>query len=68
MIKSHVLRLAKVYVETPADVKRTILRVVEQPVRQMGLESPELMKMVDSFPKGSETLITRIVHILTDKS
>jgi len=54
-------------VETPPDVKRAILRLVEQPVRQMGLDSPELMKLVDTFPKGSETLITRIIHILTDK-
>jgi symplekin len=34
----------------------------------MGIDPPELMKLLDSFPKGAETLITRIIHILTDKS
>jgi len=61
-------RLAKIYVDTSADVKRTILRQVEPPVRKMGMDSPELMKLLDTFPKGAETLVTRVIHILTDKS
>ncbi len=61
-------RLAKIYVDTSPDVKRTILRQVEPPIRAMGIDSPELMKLLDSFPKGAETLVTRIIHILTDKS
>ncbi|XP_054261874.1 symplekin-like [Macrosteles quadrilineatus] len=60
--------LAATYVQTGADVKRTILRLVEQPVRQMGMHSPQLLKLVEECPKGSETLVTRIIHILTDKS
>lgn len=61
-------RLARVYVETTADVKRSILRYVETPVRNMGMDSPELLKLLDTFPKGAETIITKIIHILTDKS
>ena len=33
----------------------------------MGMESPELLLLVENCPKGAETLITRIIHILTDK-
>ena len=61
-------RLAHVYVQTTADVKRTILRVLEAPIRGMGMESPELLTLVETCPKGAETLITRVIHILTDKS
>jgi symplekin len=51
-----------------ADVKRTILRLLEQPVRGMGMDSPQLLKLVEECPKGVETLVTRVIHILTDKS
>lgn len=60
--------LARVYVQTVADVKRTILRLLEQPVRGMGMDSPQLLKLVEECPKGAETLVTRVIHILTDKS
>lgn len=59
--------LAKVYTQTSADIKRTILRLLEQPVRGMGMDSPELLMLVEKCPKGSETLVTRIIHILSDR-
>lgn len=59
--------LAKVYINSAADVKRLILRLLEAPIRTMGMESQELLKLVEDCPKGSETLITRLIHILTDK-
>ncbi|KAK4880146.1 hypothetical protein RN001_008292 [Aquatica leii] len=59
--------LAKVYIQTNADIKRIILRLLEAPVRQMGMDSVELLKLVEECPKGSETLVTRVIHILTDK-
>ena len=34
----------------------------------MGMHSPELLLLVENCPKGAETLVTRIIHILTDKS
>lgn len=37
-------------------------------VRGMGMESPELLLLVENCPKGAETLVTRVIHILTDKS
>lgn len=68
MILILVVRLAKVYVLTVADVKRTILRLLDQPIRGMGMESPELLRLVEDCPKGAETLVTRVIHILTEKS
>ncbi|KAJ7303894.1 hypothetical protein JRQ81_011404 [Phrynocephalus forsythii] len=59
--------LASVYTEAVADIKRTILRVIEQPIRGMGMNSQELLKLVKNCPKGAETLVTRCLHSLTDK-
>ena len=36
-------------------------------VKGMGMESPDLLTLVETCPKGAETLVTRIIHILTDK-
>ena len=55
------------YVQANADVKRTILRLIDIPIRTMGMQSPELLKLVETCPKGAETLVTKIIHILTDK-
>ncbi|XP_067113761.1 symplekin isoform X1 [Osmerus mordax] len=59
--------LASVYTEAIADIKRSVLRVVEQPIRGMGMNSPDLLLLVENCPKGAETLVTRCLHILTDK-
>lgn len=59
--------LAAVYTEAIADIKRSVLRVIEQPIRGMGMSSPDLLLLVENCPKGAETLITRCLHILTDK-
>jgi symplekin len=29
--------------------------------------SPEILKLVENCPKGAETLVTRIIHILTEQ-
>uniref|UniRef100_A0A671V5G1 Symplekin scaffold protein n=1 Tax=Sparus aurata TaxID=8175 RepID=A0A671V5G1_SPAAU len=50
-----------------ADIKRSVLRAIEQPIRGMGMNSPELLLLVENCPKGAETLVTRCLHILTDK-
>lgn len=60
-------RLARVYTSMAADVKRIVLRLVEGPVRSLGMGSPQLLALVENCPKGSETLVTRIIHILTEK-
>ncbi|CAL1582661.1 unnamed protein product [Knipowitschia caucasica] len=59
--------LASVYTEAIADIKRSVLRAIEQPIRGMGMNSPDLFLLVENCPKGAETLVTRCLHILTDK-
>jgi len=60
--------LATVYTNAGDDIKRTILRMLSTPINRIGMNSPELLKLVENCPKRAETLITRIMHILTDKS
>ncbi|KAH0548751.1 symplekin [Cotesia glomerata] len=60
--------LARVYTSMPPDVKRIVLRLVENPVCSLGMASPQLLALVENCPKGAETLITRIIHILTERS
>ncbi|KAJ8684463.1 hypothetical protein QAD02_020255 [Eretmocerus hayati] len=60
--------LARIYTSMSADVKRIVLRLVESPVRSLGMASPQLLELVENCPKGAETLITRIIHILTEKT
>ncbi|XP_012251280.1 symplekin isoform X2 [Athalia rosae] len=60
--------LARVYTSMGADVKRMILRLVEGPVKLLGMSSPQLLSLVENCPKGAETLVTRVIHILTEKS
>ena len=32
------------------------------------MNSPELLQLVEKCPAGAETLVTRVLHIVTDKS
>ena len=34
----------------------------------MGMSSPEILTLVENCPKGAETLITSIIHILSEQS
>ena len=36
-------------------------------VRAIGMASPELLQLVENCPTGAETLIARILNIITDK-
>lgn len=56
------------YVEANAGVKRGVLHAVLEPVHGLDMQSPELLKLVEECPKGAETLVTRMLHILTDMS
>ncbi|CAK9300056.1 unnamed protein product [Gordionus sp. m RMFG-2023] len=61
--------LINVYVDAHSDIKRIILRSLEGPVKLMGgVESSELLSAIKKCVKGSETLITRLVYILTIES
>ena len=42
--------------------------MLEAPIKNMGMSSNELLKLIQDFPNGSETLVLRIIHILTEKT
>ena len=65
---SLISTLADVYAKSPVFVKRTLLRLVDAPVKQIGAHSSELLSMIENCSEGAETLATRIVHLLTERS
>ncbi|CAF3054799.1 unnamed protein product, partial [Rotaria sp. Silwood2] len=58
-----ILSLATIYTAVNGDIKQLIIEV-----REMGMGSPEILKLVENCPKGAETLITRIIHTLTEQT
>ncbi|CAF5155344.1 unnamed protein product, partial [Rotaria sp. Silwood1] len=60
-------RLVTIYTAVDKNIKRVILQVLEIPIREMGMTSPELLKLIKNCPQGAEALITRIIHILTQQ-
>lgn len=60
--------LCDVYITTPSEVKRIILRTIEMPLKKLGMESKELLKVIETCAKGSETIVTRIIYVLTENS
>ncbi|KAG5676157.1 hypothetical protein PVAND_006006 [Polypedilum vanderplanki] len=58
--------LVPVYVESTSDVKRVILRSIEVPIKKLGTDSKEIFKILETCAKGTETLVTRIIYILTE--
>jgi symplekin len=61
--------LVQIFIQSSvSEVKRTILKMLEIPIKKMGMQSAELMKLIEEFPQGAETLVLRCVHILTEKT
>ena len=56
-----------------SEAKRCVLRGVEAPVRAQaegaapGELRPAFLALLDECPRGAETLLTRLVHIFTEK-
>ena len=69
------MEIARVYGNAGAEAKRCVLRQLEGPLRRVAPlqaprdegASPTLAALLDECPRGAETLLTRVVHILTDK-
>lgn len=59
-------QLAELYIKVNPDIKRTILRVIETPIKKMGPQSEALVELIETCRNGSETLIIRIVYLLTE--
>lgn len=66
-ISVYLEKICSVFLETSAELKRTILRSLDAPVKQLGVESPVLLKLLEDCPKGLETLVIRIIYILTER-
>ena len=50
----------------PVTIKHIILRELDGPISRIPLDSPGLIDLLDQpLEKEAETLITRIMHILT---
>lgn len=61
--------LCDVYICANQAVRKIILGSIEIPLKKMGMESKELLKVVDSCAKGTtEGLVMRILIVLTENS
>ncbi|CAO1338910.1 unnamed protein product [Diamesa serratosioi] len=58
--------LSEVYICATPDVKKMMLGSIEHSVRDLGMMSEQLLNLIESCEQGSETLITRIIYILTE--
>lgn len=61
-------KLSDIYMKTTSEMKRTILRSIDVPIKKLGSENGEIAKLIETGAKGTETLITRIVYILTERT
>lgn len=58
-------KLSEIYVATGLELKRTILRALDKPIQQIGTSDAHLLKFIENCPKGCETVIIRLIYILT---
>ncbi|KAJ2951468.1 hypothetical protein O0L34_g13620 [Tuta absoluta] len=71
-----IMEIARVYGCCTAEGKRCVLRHLEGPLRQCiaqgGVDEGELRPafeaLLEECPRGAETLLTRLVHLLTEKA
>ncbi|KAI8044648.1 hypothetical protein M5D96_000819 [Drosophila gunungcola] len=63
----YVEKICQVFIATSAELKRTILRSLDSPIKKLGVENPTLMHLIESCPKGMETLVIRVIYILTER-
>lgn len=61
--------LASVYAQANSEIKRKIHHKIEieTAIEGMGTESREFLKLVETCPNKAETLLIKLMHILTDK-
>ncbi len=56
------------FINSISEVKRAILKMLEVPIKSIGMDSSELLMLIKDLPMGAETLVLRIIHILTEKT
>lgn len=42
-------------------------RNIEHAIKAIGMQSEDLLDMIERCPTGAETLVARIVHLLTER-
>lgn len=60
--------LCDIYVKTSPELKRTILRSIDVAIKKLGADNVQILKIIEDGVKGTETLITRIIYILTERT
>ena len=50
----------QVYVVSNGDVKRTVLWIIERPIREIGIESSELLNLVTERTAPSPELVNKV--------
>ncbi|KAH7694411.1 Symplekin, partial [Aphelenchoides avenae] len=60
-------QLASVCARTTNEIKRVTFRNIEHAIKAIGMQSEALLDMIESCPTGAETLVARIVHLLTER-
>ncbi|KAK0411598.1 hypothetical protein QR680_005736 [Steinernema hermaphroditum] len=65
---SLIKTLADVYSKANNDVKRVVLKSVEPAAKSIGMGSPDLLDMIEHCPEGTQTLVAKIVNLLTERS
>ncbi|CAK1542923.1 unnamed protein product [Leptosia nina] len=69
-----IIDVARVYGCAGAEAKRCVLRAIESPLRAVAASAPPgtipsaFHILLQDCPRGAETLLTRLVHILTDRA
>ncbi|CAG8498982.1 9466_t:CDS:10 [Paraglomus occultum] len=68
--KKHELltELFSVYTDAAPKIQKIILKNIQPLIKYIGMNSPKLLNIIKNFPQGSETLVLRILIILTDST
>lgn len=64
--KSLIYQLVQIYPLMTVDVKIPVKKIMERSIRCFEVNSPELLRIVETCPEGAESLVTRFVHTLTE--
>ena len=68
MFLIYLTRLFSVYTDAVPKIQKIILKNIQPLIKCIGMNSPKLLNIIKNFPQGSETLVLRILIILTDTS
>lgn len=60
--------LCEIYVKTAPEIKRTILKTIDIAIKKLGSTNAQILRIIEDGVKGTETLITRIIYILAERT